>query len=112
MESLIVAHSLTRIRWYRVIQAPRSATPGPSNPAGEKSKKAKKLKSREDGQNKSASDMVQRLAPNHLRLLSDGGSPPTGSTHDSAYFNPDSRLRLLRLGVWPSLAPEREHGRR
>jgi hypothetical protein len=39
--------------------------------------------------------MAERLAPNRLRLLSDGGSPPNRSTHDSAYFNPDSRLRML-----------------
>src|SRR6266446_457357 len=68
MESLILAHSLTRIRWYLGIQASPNATPAPRNPAGEKREKAKKLKRREAGQNKSASDMAERVA--YLRLLS------------------------------------------
>jgi hypothetical protein len=39
--------------------------------------------------------MVQSLARNWLRLLSDRGSTAKGLTHDRAYFNPDSDLRML-----------------
>ena len=92
MASIILEHSLIRIRWYRVNRPLPSATPSPSNPAGEKRKKAKSLKRREAGQSKSASDMAQGLAPGHVRFLSDKRCSPAKriNTHESACFNPDS----------------------
>src|SRR5262249_50050128 len=94
--------------WYRVNRPPPSATPSPSNPAGEKRKKTKRLKRIEAGQNKSASDMAQGVVPGHVGLLSDKRCSPTnGPTHASACFKraPVSILILAyHAEVWDSAA--------
>jgi len=47
MASIMLEHLFIHILWYRVTHPPPSTTPGPSNPTGEKRKKAKELKRKE-----------------------------------------------------------------